>query len=295
MELLVNGGNKLFLSPNQGETVIDITPPALFGNITAMAYATDAPDVAYVGTDMGQLFVRGPGATEFSQVISYPGNNSPVNDIAVDRRAWNRIAILSNDGRILYQGERMWVNLQGNIANVLRRARTIELVSIGPNVVILIGGDPNPNMSGVVRTINPDTVDPNPNVMWSQFGTGLAHANVFDLHFEPSVTLPNGNPGGDLLLAGTLGRGAWMVPPPSPNDPTSVPDCIGDTMDQAIQALADFSLRLGRVQILPPRPGTPANTLLRVVDQLPEPGTLANVGSAVDLSLQKHLFVRPHH
>jgi hypothetical protein len=260
MELLVNGGNKLFVSPDQGDSVKDITPPTLTGNITALAFATDAPSAAYVGTDTGQLFVREPGDEVLSPVTAYPGNGVPVNDIAVDRRDWTRIAIISNDGNIYYQpeGGRNWANIRGNIADLLRVERSIELVSIGPDIVILIGGDPNPGMSGVVRTINPDTVDPNPNVIWSQFGTGLAH--VYDLHFQPSVTLTNGNPGGDLLLAGTLGRGAWIVPPASANDTTLVPFCLSQTENVAAQTLAEFSLRLGTVRVLPPRLGTTANT-----------------------------------
>ena len=42
---------------------------------------------------------------------------------------------------------------------------------------MLVGGDSNGN-SGVVRTINPVTTNPNPYVIWTQFGTDLPHADV---------------------------------------------------------------------------------------------------------------------
>jgi photosystem II stability/assembly factor-like uncharacterized protein len=296
MELLVNGLNKLFVSPDQGDSVRDITPPTLTGNITALAFAADVPGVAYIGTDGGQLFVREPGQDVPLPVLDYPGHGFPVNDIAVDRGDSARVAILSADGAIYFRagGGLNWANIRGNIDEVLSFERTIELVSIGPDIVIVVGGDPNPGMAGVVRTINPATFGPNPTVVWSQFGTGLAHAIVSDLHFEPSVTLRNGKPGGDLLLAATLGRGAWIVPPAGPNDLTLVPNCVSETENAAVQTLAEFSLRLGRTHVLPPRPGTTALTPLRVVDQLPEPGSQVNVGSTVDLTLQKYLFRRPH-
>jgi hypothetical protein len=299
MELLLvpkNGGNKLFQSPNQGVSVRDITPSTLTGTVTALAFATAR--VPYVGTSTGQLFVRESNEV-LLPVTDYPGNGVQVNDIAVDCRNDSRVAIISKDGNIYYRpgiyyhpnGGTDWVNIRGDICNALSLLRCIELVSIGPDIVILVGGDPKSGKSGVVRTINPGGFV---NVIWSQFGTGLAHVNVFDLHFEPSVTLKNGNPGGDLLLAGTFGRGAWIVPPPSLNDSTFVPNCMNLTENVATQTLTDFSLRLGSVRVLPPLPGTPANTLLRVVDQSPEPGTQVNVGTPVDLTLQQHLFHRPH-
>ncbi len=52
--------------------------------------------------------------------------------------------------------------------------RTIELVCVGRELDLLIGGDPIANRNGVVRAIIQDTSQPTPNVVWSAFGTGAA-------------------------------------------------------------------------------------------------------------------------
>jgi hypothetical protein len=89
--------------------------------------------------------------------------------------------------------------------------RRIVLVTVGADIIILVGGDPPSGHIGIVRVVNPDTRHNNPNVVWTEFGVGLPHANVLDLHYCPGVTLQNGIAGGDVVLAGTLGRGAWVV------------------------------------------------------------------------------------
>src|SRR5262249_281749 len=65
--------------------------------------------------------------------------------------------------------------------------------------VVLVGG-----LGGVFRLLDSPS-----GPYWSQYGTGLPNAVVTDLHYIPI----NRNQGfGDLLLAGTYGRGAWLVP-----------------------------------------------------------------------------------
>ena len=216
MQLLWAGstaGGKLSESPDRGGSTRDITPGDMTGAVTAFAYGTDNPSAAYVGTSTGQLFLRQAGNGPPQRVATYPGTGSPVDDIAVDRNNWQRAVVISNDGRVLFTADAgaHWNNIRGNIGDVLEFMRKIEIVSVGADVVVLVAGDPPAGSSGVVRAINPDSRQPAPNVVWSQFGTGLPHVNVFDLHYCPPVGLKDGSPGGDLLIAGTLGRGAWTI------------------------------------------------------------------------------------
>jgi hypothetical protein len=265
------------------------------GSVTAFAYGTDNPSAAYVGTSTGELFLRTAGNRAPVRVPNYPGAGVKVDDIAVDRSDWQRAVIISGDGRLLFTTDAggHWNNIRGNVGDVLVFMRKIEIVSVGTDVVILVAGDPPAGSSGIVRAINPDTRQPAPDVVWSPFGIGLPHVNVFDLRYCPPVMLRDGSPGGDLLIAGTLGRGAWTVA--DATLPAIVPNCVSLTEDAAIQALTAALLQLGTTRVLPPRPGTTPLTPLRVVDQSPEPGAEVDRHSAVNLTLQKYLFSPPHH
>jgi hypothetical protein len=212
----------LYESLDQGNHVTNITPGGLNGAITALAYGRDNPNAIYVGTSTGQLFLRtaGNGAPAF--LASYPGAGAQVDAIAVDRSDWRKAVVLGDDGRLFYtsDGGQSWHNIRGDdngtgMATILQREKTIELAAVGPDEVVLAGGTGTGGNAGVARTIIAGgvigTSGLNVNATWTPFGTGLPHALVTDLHYIPPVTLANGSPGGDVLLAGTLGRGAWTV------------------------------------------------------------------------------------
>jgi hypothetical protein len=212
-QLLISGGNRVLESADRGDSVSDITPPGLTGTVTSLAYGTMNPSVVFVGTSTGQLFLRRNGNGAPARVPTYPGNGAAVDDIAVDATDWRRAVTISDDGRLLLtlDGGDHWTNIRGNVGDVLKFMRSIVLVTVGDSFVVLVAGDPPSGHSGIVRTVNPDTGHINPNVLWTAFGNSLPHVNVLDLQYCPAVMLQNGRAGGDLLLAGTLGRGAWLV------------------------------------------------------------------------------------
>jgi hypothetical protein len=238
----VNRGTRLLESFDQGDSVHDITPAGMSGNISAFAYGVDNPSAAYVGTSSGQLFLRGSGTGPPTQVTSYSGWLAQVNDIAVDRSDWRKAAIINADRIVLYTADAgaTWTNIQGNVGDVLQFLRKIELIGIGKNSVVVIAGDPAPGVSGVGRTIIQDPLHPNGNAVWTALGTGLPRTLVFDLHYYPLVILQNGGMLGNVLLAGTLGRGAWVVSnagDPCPQLRTAI-DALTNQVDDLEQALA---------------------------------------------------------
>src|SRR4030095_8708636 len=83
-QLLVAHGNQLLESSDRADSVRDITPQAMRGAVTALAYGTDNSSVAYVGTTSGELFLRTAGNGVPLPVANYPGNGAEVDDIAVD-------------------------------------------------------------------------------------------------------------------------------------------------------------------------------------------------------------------
>jgi hypothetical protein len=211
--LLVSTAGRVLESPDRGDTVRDITPQGLAGAVRCLAYGTDNPSVAFVGTSSGQLFLRQNGDGAPAPVPNYPGNGAAVDNIAVDATDWRRAVTISDDGRLLLtvDGGGSWTNIRGNVGDMLNFMRSIVLVTVGADLAVLVAGDPPSGRGGVVRTVNPAIGQVDPNVLWEAFGAGLPHTNILDLHYCPAVTLKNGKPGGDLVLAGTLGRGAWVV------------------------------------------------------------------------------------
>jgi hypothetical protein len=75
-------------------------------------------------------------------------------------------------------------------------AHTIEIVSTEtvPNALLTVAG-----LAGVFQMANPGSVDG----AWSVLSTELPHGFVRDLHYNQTD---------DLLVAGLLGRGAWLLP-----------------------------------------------------------------------------------
>jgi hypothetical protein len=216
-QLVVAVGQRLFESQDQGDTVRNITPAGVTSNLSAFSYGTDNPSAIYVGTTAGQLFLRTNGNGAPVALVSYPGAGFQVDDIAVDHSDWRRAAVISDDGRVFFtiDAGAHWTNIRGNVGDVIRFMRKIEVVTDGRNVIVLIGGDPPAGNSGVACTLNPDTDQATANATWRSFGIGLPRADVTDLRYYPAGEFQDGRSRGDALLAGTFGRGAWIIASPS--------------------------------------------------------------------------------
>src|SRR5262249_17525696 len=140
-------------------------------------------------------------------------NGSAIRDIVLDPQDWRHVFVL--------RGNEVWVtddvtdlranpftnitaNLFGGPGALTTQVRTITLFDTTPGVaddsILLAGG-----LGGVFRF---DSA----NKGWTKFGSGLPNVLVKDLQFIDID--PDSNPlnGSGLLLAGTLGRGAWTLP-----------------------------------------------------------------------------------
>src|SRR5205823_1221636 len=94
-----------------------------------------------------------------------------------------------------------WINLTANLATLTTDVRSIEVFSpdtTGKKTVLLVG-----TLTGVFKMSRPGAAG----TAWVPLG-GLPHALVDDLHYDYT---------NNKLVAGLLGRGAWLV-----NDPFGV-------------------------------------------------------------------------
>ncbi|MEJ2698044.1 MAG: OmpA family protein [Desulfuromonadales bacterium] len=158
------------------------------------------------------LWVRQAGAgvgsnlTAVTSFTTAAGAGVAVRDVAVDPNDWRNVYVLDAQGRVWFsdtlQGPGAtavettwtWTNFTGNLP-VLTGADNLQRIEVDivfNERVILVGGE-----TGVFRRIGAGR--------WSEYGAGLPNALVTAVERVD-------NPPDDLLLVGTLGRGAWTLP-----------------------------------------------------------------------------------
>jgi photosystem II stability/assembly factor-like uncharacterized protein len=196
VRLIIGGGNSVYESLNRGDTITEIGPAITVNDslgMEAIAYGgrragIDNPDVLYVGSG-ARVFVRTAAApAPLMASAAYPGGI--VRDIALDPEDWMTAYVIDNNQVFLTaNGGASWTEITGNLSD--GDLRGIVFVPAATNT-IFVGG-----RSGIFRML---TSAPG---VWSKVGVGLPNAVVFDLDY---------NAADDVLIAGMLGRGAWLLP-----------------------------------------------------------------------------------
>ncbi len=205
--LIIGGTNNTYESLDGGQTVTIIgagigvnsfesAPIAYGGTLAGMA----VPAVVYVG-DGNQVFLRSvQGAPLAATAAAYPGGN--VNDIVLDPTNWQNAYVASGSGVFMTNdGGGTWITLTGNL--IATQLRSIEFIA-GATPAIVVG-----SLQGVFRMA---VSTPG---MWTEFGaTSLPNVAVWDLDYDAAD---------DVLLAGTMGRGAWIFANVSAGQQTNNP------------------------------------------------------------------------
>jgi hypothetical protein len=186
--LIIGGSNSTYESLDQGDTIAEAGPGIGVNGGSPVAYGgrrerVDNPDVLYVGSGF-EVFLRTLPAPNALQPTGFPGGL--VRDIVLDPGDWAVAYVVDpTDVFVTRDAGVVWTNITGNL--VARDLRTIVFA----RGRILVG-----DQSGVFVM---DTRQPG---AWSEFGPDLPNAPVFDLDYDQAD---------DVLVAGTLGRGAWLA------------------------------------------------------------------------------------
>lgn len=197
------GTNFLYESTNQGDTLTRLNGGADVGRVRAMAYGgrlngVANPDVAYVGTEgANPLLLRTTAGGAFTPLAAYAGA-IPLG-IALDPDNWRTAYIVDSDGRVWRTADAgaSFTQITGNLGTFTNRTVSITVFgnTAAPNdEAVFIGG-----LGGVFGTDKPTA---GAGTTWARFGTGMPNVLVSDVRYEAS---------GNLLIAATLGRGAWTV------------------------------------------------------------------------------------
>jgi hypothetical protein len=209
------GTTLLYESEDQGDVFSMPNGRTNMGQVSALAYggflgAQAAPDVAYVGTagdaNGNRLFLRQTAGGAFNPVKGYTGA-TPLG-IVLDPSNWKTAYIIDSAGKVwrtldATAANPTWDNITGNLNGPnslgVTNLRTIEIIGSGANAGLFIGAG-----NGVYATDNAQpATNGQPGTTWVRFGTGLPNVAVDSLRYDSTA---------NVLVAGTLGRGAWLVP-----------------------------------------------------------------------------------
>ncbi|MBI2924677.1 MAG: carboxypeptidase regulatory-like domain-containing protein, partial [Verrucomicrobia bacterium] len=211
---LVLGRIRLYKSADQGDTITPFGSDEPKAFVTALAYGgrnsdgTENRGVIYVArgrsiwvsSDDGGSFKGGrpAGASRITHLALDPNNWRTV--FAVDEaHVW--LITVADDGSVAFK------DATGNLGDLTGQFESVAVVSRGGRLVVAVG-----TRNGVYRMAPGDLATfseaEHPRAVWTRFGTGLPNALVTDLQFDERDPA---NPNDDVLVAGTLGRGAWLI------------------------------------------------------------------------------------
>lgn len=194
--LLILGSNGLYESVNGGTSVSRIGTIGI-NNITtnALSYGgvqnnVTNPDVVWAGIG-SDVFVRTAGTGSVALVSSDP-TTATIRDLAVNSRDWAN-AFVIDDNQVFQTSNAgsSWTDITGTGFSVGTDFRSIAFVA-GPlsSAVILATN---------VGVFIMSTLQPG---LWTTLGNNLPGVLSYDLEYDPVD---------DILLVGTLGRGAWAL------------------------------------------------------------------------------------
>ncbi|NEO75228.1 MAG: DUF4347 domain-containing protein [Moorea sp. SIO4G3] len=157
----------------------------------------DNPDVIYVGSQ-SNIFVR---TTSDGTLENTNYSGGFVGDIVLDSDDWMTGFAIDDDQVFQTTDANNWIDITGNLQDFATNLnlepadlnlRSIEFISGSTVDGIVVGS----NIGIFSATSSNNFTD------WLKLGTDLPNVPVWDLDYDPSD---------DLLVAGTLGRGAWTL------------------------------------------------------------------------------------
>lgn len=196
--LIIGGANSIYEAFNQGEGLLEIGPGLTVGGRDPIAYgAIGNPDIIYAGVVEGEgdeeeynIYVRlnaFPSPLQISP--TYPGRRT-IQDIVI--KPDDPYTAFVIDSRRVYRTSNAggtWDDISGNLSALSPgNLRSITYSTRYIDGSVIIGGD-----AGVFIAFGPNYSH------WDEM-EGLPNAPVFDLEYDEAD---------QMLVAGTMGRGAW--------------------------------------------------------------------------------------
>jgi hypothetical protein len=197
--LVIGGLNSVYESLNQGGTITEITGPG--ANRNAMAYGgrsggVDNQDVLYVGSGTA-VFLRTTAVGGLAPTAPLPAGAGTIRDVVLDPDDWrSAFAVDSNKMFRTTNAGASWTDITGNLTQLgaggFQTTVFVAGISSADRDLLVVG-----SIAGVFVSFSDSGF-----TSWSRLGAGLPNAPVADLDYDAAD---------DVLVAGTLGRGAWAL------------------------------------------------------------------------------------
>ncbi|HEX6901200.1 MAG TPA: RTX toxin [Thermoanaerobaculia bacterium] len=197
--LVIGAANALYESLDQGANlfVVGLGVRTNGTSVDPIAYgAAGNPDALYVGATDRVFRRTAPAPAAVALVPTFPGMGSgrTVNDIVLDPDDASRVFV-TNTAAVYMSADAgaTWTNLTGNLPSFSPstfRSLTYAPTPLGDALVL-------GTQTGIFYATEATGFS-----VWRRLGNGLPTVAVFDLAYDR---------GDDLLVAGTLGRGAWKL------------------------------------------------------------------------------------
>ncbi len=202
LRLLIGAQNGVFESLTRGDTVERVATVQMNGvRGSPVVYGVPGnADLIYFGSTTG-LFLRTALATGVQQVNTLA---TTVSDVAIDRDAPARLfALTATTVHFSSNSGALYGNITGNLLTSFTPGTLRSMAFIaGTDDALIVGTDRGAYVA----------FDSTGFATWAQLGTGLPNVPVFELEYDVTD---------NVLVAGTLGRGAWSL-----NAPTGLPNLI---------------------------------------------------------------------
>ncbi|MFP6596163.1 MAG: hypothetical protein VCC01_01790, partial [Candidatus Hydrogenedentota bacterium] len=195
--IVIGGSNGIAESLDNGSTATYLSTASI--NDDGLAYGANGNAEVLYAAVSSTILVRlsGTGAP-VATAAAFPGGFIP--DIVIDPSDENTLyAIDSNQVFVTTNAGTSWTDVTGDLVNTNLRA--VEFM-VGDTTSVVVGGQ-----GGVFR------MGPAAPGIWDQLGSGMPNIVVHDLDYDPVD---------NVLVAGTLGRGAWLLENASTPNPFQV-------------------------------------------------------------------------
>ncbi|MDB5386339.1 MAG: sodium/calcium exchanger 1, partial [Planctomycetaceae bacterium] len=199
--MLFVGFNSVYESFDSGATISEINDGGInYGDDpqgSALAYGhPNNPDAIWFGS-FNQVLVRTTlGGLLAPTATAFPGTASDIRQLALDTTTATANSAFVIDNAQIYRTTdtgSSWSDITGNLASVgAVDFRSVVFIPLSGLNALVVG-----TQTGVYYSIGP-----NYNT-WKELGTGLPNTLSYDLEYNATD---------DVLVDGTTGRGAWILP-----------------------------------------------------------------------------------
>ncbi|RCS42140.1 hypothetical protein DTL42_20125 [Bremerella cremea] len=199
--LAIQGASGFYESLDQGDSIDEVTvagaSSAANGDLNQNAIVAGgysggvaSENVLWVGSDDRVLF-RDDVGTQLVETNS-PGLGT-IRDLAVDTDEWRSVFVIDSTG-VAMSGDAgtSWQDITGDLLNYASSLWSVSYVAGSVMDALVVGTNAGVFMSYV------DSLG-----TWTELSTGMPNAIVDDMEYDIAT---------DSLVAGTLGRGVWMLP-----------------------------------------------------------------------------------